>query len=98
MLYEVITISLVGIPTTASLPEGNFYFLYAVFKNSAGNDVNVGGIRPITIVNQIVVESIAINPDALDMQVGDVEPLEAVVTPIHNVTELIWSSTDPAVA
>lgn len=47
------TISLEGVPTTAELPSGNWYFLYVTFENSEGDFVDYG-IYPINIVEEII--------------------------------------------
>ncbi|MDU0354368.1 hypothetical protein RS130_10875 [Paraglaciecola aquimarina] len=43
-------ISLASITPTADLPEGNFYFLYATFESTDGNNYPITGVHPINII------------------------------------------------
>ena len=44
------TLSLAGLTPTADLPNGNFYFLFAIFNSSDGTDYKIPGVFPINIV------------------------------------------------
>ncbi|MDU0354371.1 hypothetical protein RS130_10890 [Paraglaciecola aquimarina] len=43
-------LSLTGLTPSADLPDGNFYFLYAVFDSTDGTTYKIGGVQPISIV------------------------------------------------
>lgn len=48
------SISLTNLTPSTELPEGNFYFLFALFKSSDGSTQNIDGVFPITIEQGVV--------------------------------------------
>lgn len=94
------TISLEGVTPTKDLPEGNFYFLFVNFTNTA-SQVFDKGIYPITIEAgaSIAVASLTITPSAPKLGIGNTLTLAASVQPTTATDKSItWSSTDPAIA
>ncbi len=94
------TISLEGVTPTESLPDGNFYFLYLTFDNSAGERLDKG-IFPINITpgSQIDVVTVLINPKTAALNVGSTLSFTTGVIPANATDKsLTWSSDNIAVA
>jgi len=93
-------ISLVGVTATADLPAGNFYFLYAVFQNSTGTDVNIAGVTPISIERAVIpVTGVSITDASVSLNIGNTITLQAEVTPADATNkEVVWSSANESIA
>ncbi|EWH10720.1 agarase [Catenovulum agarivorans DS-2] len=51
-------LSLAGLTPTADLPTSQFYFLWARFNSSDGNNYSIGGVSPIEIIEPSIAPSV----------------------------------------
>ncbi|MFY0607654.1 MAG: Ig-like domain-containing protein [Cyclobacteriaceae bacterium] len=93
------SISLEGVTPTASLPEGDFYYLFVKCWYSSGETADIG-LQPINIVERnIAVASISLNQTEVTLKnIGDTHQLLSTVMP-ENATnqEVTWSTSNAAI-
>ncbi|AWB65709.1 hypothetical protein C2869_04310 [Saccharobesus litoralis] len=86
---STVTIPLTGLLPSDQLPEGHFYFLYALFDSTDGTTQRIGGVAPVTIIADFDGDGEADVVDNDDDNDGVIDALDAFP---FNAIE--WLDTD----